>query len=65
MHARRDPEDKVNRRDGGRAFQRQGPIVAKDLDWAIVILTRQSQSVCRKNGVVYPKLQIKGREYDS
>ena len=36
----RDPERMVTRREEGRAFHREGPMVAKDLVWAIVVLTR-------------------------
>jgi len=36
----RDPERMVTRRDEGRAFRMKGPLVAKDLVWAIVFLTR-------------------------
>jgi len=27
---RKDPESKNNRRDGGRAFQREGPVVTRN-----------------------------------
>jgi len=30
----RDPERMVTRREEGRAFHREGPLVAKDLVWA-------------------------------
>ena len=42
----RDPERIVIRREEGRAFQREGPIVAKDLVWAIVVLIRGTKRVC-------------------
>jgi len=29
--AKRDPDSKVKQREEGRAFQREGPMVAKDL----------------------------------
>ena len=38
--AERDPDSKVKRREEGRAFQREGPMVAKDLVWAIAVLAR-------------------------
>jgi len=38
--AERDPDSKVKRREEGQAFQREGPMVAKDLVWAMVVLTR-------------------------
>jgi len=36
----------VTRREEGRAFHREGPIVAKDLVWAIVVLTRGTKRAC-------------------
>jgi len=42
-----DPESKVNRRTGGRAFQREGPMVPKDLVWAIVVLTCRIKITCQ------------------
>ena len=42
----RDPEIMVTRRGEGRAFHREGPIVAKDLVWAIVVLTRGTKRAC-------------------
>ena len=42
----RDPERMATRREEGRAFHREGPIVAKDLVWAIVILTRGTKREC-------------------
>jgi len=38
--AERSPDSKVKRREEGRAFhfQREGPMVAKDQVWAIVVL---------------------------
>jgi len=36
----RDPKRMVTRREEGRAFHREGPLVAKDLVWAKVVLTR-------------------------
>ena len=41
----KDPERLVTRREEGRAFHREGPIVAKDLVWAIVVLTRGTKRV--------------------
>jgi len=29
------------------AFQREGPMVAKDLVWAIVVLTRETKRTCQ------------------
>lgn len=37
-------------------------MVAKDLGWAIVVLTRK-KTTCLSKEVVYAKLQIKGSEY--
>ena len=31
----------------GRAFQREGPMVAKDLVWAIAVLTRGTKRTCQ------------------
>ena len=42
----RDPERMIARREEGRAFHRVGSIVAKDLVWAIVVLTRGTKTVC-------------------
>ena len=42
----RDPEIIIGRREEGRAFHREGPVVAKDLVWAIVVLTRGTKRVC-------------------
>lgn len=39
--AGRDPGSKVNRIQGGRAFQIEGPMVEEALFWAIVVLTRR------------------------
>ena len=51
--AGRDPEGNLTEaREGGRAFRREDQMVAKDLDWAIVVLTL---GLGRKNGVVYAK----------
>ena len=36
----RVPKRMVTRRVEGRAFHREGPLVAKDLVWAKVVLTR-------------------------
>ena len=45
----RDPERMITRREKGRPFHRVGPIVAKDLVWAIVVLTRGTKRVCLTN----------------
>jgi len=37
--AERDPGSSVKRREEGRAFQREDPMVAKDLVWAMLVLT--------------------------
>jgi len=39
-HAELDPDSKAKRREQGRASQRKGPVVEKDLVWAIAVLTR-------------------------
>jgi len=39
--AERDPDSKVERREEGRAFQRDDPMGAKDLVWVMVVLTRR------------------------
>ena len=43
----KDPERIVTRREEGRAFHKEVPIVAKDLVWAIVVLTRGTKRVRR------------------
>jgi len=35
--AEKDPDSKVKRRTEGRAFQREDPMVAKDVVWATVM----------------------------
>ena len=42
----RDPERMITRREDGWAFHREVPIVAKDLVWATVVLTRGTKRVC-------------------
>ena len=42
----RDPERMITLIEEGRAFHRVGPIVAKDLVWAKVVLTRGTKRVC-------------------
>jgi len=37
--AERDPDSKAKQREEGREFQREGPMVAKDLVWATAVLT--------------------------
>jgi len=44
--AGRDPERMVSCREEGKAFHREVPMVANDLVWAIVVLTRGSKPVC-------------------
>ena len=41
-----DPERIVRRREEGRAFHREGPMEAKDLVWAIAVLTRGTRRTC-------------------
>jgi len=43
----RDPDSKAKRREEGRAFQREGPMVAEDLVWAIAVLTRRTKRTCQ------------------
>jgi len=38
--AERYPDSKVKQREEGRTFQREGPMVAKDLIWTMVVPTR-------------------------
>jgi len=45
--AEQDPDSKVKRREEGRALQREGPMVAKDLVWAIAVLTRGTKRTCQ------------------
>jgi len=45
--AGRHPDSKVKRREDGRAFQSEGPMVAKDLVWAIVVLTLGTKRTCQ------------------
>jgi len=45
--AERDPDSKVKRREEGRAFQREGPMVAKDLVLVIAVLTRGTKRACQ------------------
>ena len=46
--AGRHPDSKVKRREDGRAFQSEGPMVAKDLVWAmVVLLTRGTKRTCQ------------------
>jgi len=45
--AEQDPDSKVKQREEGRAFQREGPMVAKDLVWAIAVLTRRTKRTCQ------------------
>ena len=47
MDAERDPDSMVRRREEGRAFQREGPMVEKDLVWAMVVLTRGTMETAR------------------
>ena len=42
----RDPERIITRREEGRAFHKEAPIVAKALVWATVVLTRGTKRVC-------------------
>jgi len=37
----------VERREGGSRFHREGPMHTKDLDWAIVVLTRGTKRSSR------------------
>jgi len=46
-NSERDPDSKVKRREEGRAFQREGPKVAKDLVWTMVVLTRGTKRTCQ------------------
>ena len=39
------PDSKVKRREERKAFQREGSVVAKDLVWAIVVLTRGAKEL--------------------
>ena len=41
------PERMVERREGGSPFHREGPMQAKDLDLAIVVLTRGTKRSSR------------------
>jgi len=45
--AERDPDSKVKQREEGRAFQREGSMVANDLVWAISVLTRGTKRTCQ------------------
>ena len=45
--AERDPDSKVKRTEEGRAFQREDPMMAKDLVWAMVTLTRGTKKTCQ------------------
>jgi len=40
MDVDRVPGSKVKRREEGRAFQRESPMVSKDLFWAIAVITQ-------------------------
>jgi len=55
---------KVKRKEEGRTFQREGPLVAKDLVWAMVVPTRGIEPTNLKSGIVDVKVQIKGSECD-
>jgi len=46
MDAEKDPDSKVKRREEGRAFQRAGPMVAKDLIWSMVVPTHRTNRTC-------------------
>jgi len=46
--AERDPDSKAKRREEGRAFQREGgTMVAKDLVWALMVLTHRTKGICQ------------------
>jgi len=42
--AERDRDSKVKQREEWRAFQKEGPMRAKDLVWEIMVLTRGTSS---------------------
>ena len=42
-----DEERMTTRREEGRAFHKEGPIVVKDLVWARVVLTRGTNRTCQ------------------
>ena len=41
----KDPDSKVKQREEGKAFPREGPMVAKDLVWAMVVPTRRTKRI--------------------
>jgi len=45
--AERDPDSEVKRREEGRAFQREGQMVVKDLVWTTAIPTRGTKGTCQ------------------
>ena len=47
--AETDPDSKVKRREEGRAFQSEDPMVAIDLVWAMVVPTRGTKRTCQSN----------------
>ena len=51
MDAERDTDIKGKRREGGRAFQRVGSIVAKDLVWAVAVLIRGTKRTCQSKDI--------------
>ena len=60
-----DPERIVRRREAGRAFHREGPMEAKDLVWAIAVLTRRTRRIgniimLKKVEIARSKLKISG-----
>jgi len=42
-----DPDIEVKRRGEGRAFQREDPMVVKDLVWVMLVLTRGRKRTCQ------------------
>jgi len=42
--AERDPDSEVKQKEEGRAYQRKGPMKAKDLVWVIVVLTSRTKN---------------------
>ena len=42
-----DPDSRVKQGEEGRAFQREGPLIVKDLVWAIAVSTHRTKRACQ------------------